>query len=263
MEPGLRVATAQLQNRQRMVGLQLLSLPQRDQAREVVGAPTAIDQRLTSAVAYAGRAESTALLEESETLDAELRQEEEAEAKAEAEKARPGLTMFTEGSRLDDGAAGYAVVWKNGQSLVGIKTHMDYNQEAYDAQCATLAGALESASRRQTTPEQATTPTDAQAAIKRIASEEPDPSQLYALQARKHIATLWRASPIIIEIRWCPAHKGAGATRRRTSGRKPRQNSQTPGGWNGRTARAGRRYAQCRSRDSSKTSSRRFRRKNR
>jgi len=130
MEPGLRVATAQLQNRQRRVGLQLLSLPQRDQVREVVSAPAVIDQRLTSAVAHAGRAESTVLLEESETLDAELQQEEEAEAKAEAEKARPALSMFTDGSRLDGGAAGYAVVWKNGQSLVGIKTHMDYNQEA-------------------------------------------------------------------------------------------------------------------------------------
>ena len=49
--------------------------------------------------------------EEPETLDAELLQEEEeAEAKAEAEKARPGLTIFMDGSRLDDG--GYAVAWK-------------------------------------------------------------------------------------------------------------------------------------------------------
>jgi len=38
--------------------------------------------------------------------------------------------MFMDGSRLGDGAAGYAVVWKNGQSWVGIKTHMGYNQEA-------------------------------------------------------------------------------------------------------------------------------------
>ena len=36
------------------------------------------------------------LLEEPETLDAELVQEEEAEAKAEAERARPGLTLFTD-----------------------------------------------------------------------------------------------------------------------------------------------------------------------
>jgi len=31
--------------------------------------------------------------------------EEEAEAKAEVEKDRPGLAMFTDGSRLDSGAA--------------------------------------------------------------------------------------------------------------------------------------------------------------
>jgi len=40
-------------------------------------------------------------------------------------------------------------------------------------------------------------------------SEEPGPDQQYALQARKHIAALRRARPgIIVEIRWCPAHKG-------------------------------------------------------
>jgi len=48
-----------------------------------------------------------------------------------------------------------------------------------------------------------------QAAIKRMASEEPGPGQMYATQARKHIATLRRAGlDITIEIRWCPAHKG-------------------------------------------------------
>jgi len=117
MEPGLRAATAQLEKkRQRRFGLWLLSLPQGDQAREIVGAPTAIGWRLVNALAYAGRTESTVLLEESETLGAELLQEEEAEARAEAEKIRPGLTMFTDGSPLEDGAAGYAVVWKRGQS---------------------------------------------------------------------------------------------------------------------------------------------------
>jgi len=42
-----------------------------------------------------------------------------------------------------------------------------------------------------------------------MASEELGPSQKYALQARKHITVLQKARPgIIIEIRWCPAHKG-------------------------------------------------------
>jgi len=101
------------------------------------------------------------------------------------------------------------VVWKNGQSWVGIKTHMGFNQEAYDAECTTLARALESGSRRQTTSEQVTVFTDAQATIRWMASEEPGPSQRYALQARKHIAVLRKARPdIVIGIRWCPARKG-------------------------------------------------------
>jgi len=101
MESGIRPAMAQLEIRQWRFGLRPLSLPQGDQARVVVGAPTAIGRRLTNALADAGRTESTVLLEEPETLDAELLQEEEAEAKAEAEKKRLGLVMFTDGSWLD------------------------------------------------------------------------------------------------------------------------------------------------------------------
>jgi len=41
-----------------------------------------------------------------------------------------------------------------------------------------------------------------------MASDEPGPGQQYALRARKHIAALrWARPGIIIEIRWCPAHK--------------------------------------------------------
>jgi len=109
MESGLRPAAAQLENRQRRFGVRLLSLPRGDQAREIAGATAAIGRRLMNALAYSGRTENTFLLEEPETLDAELLQEEEeAKAKAEAEKSPPGLTTFTDGSRLDDGAAGYA-----------------------------------------------------------------------------------------------------------------------------------------------------------
>jgi ribonuclease HI len=86
---------------------------------------------------------------------------------------------------------------------------MGHNQEAYDTECAALARALETAAGRQTTPERVTVFTDAQAAIKRIASEEPGPGQMYVIQARKYIATLRRARPdITIKIRWSLAYKG-------------------------------------------------------
>jgi ribonuclease HI len=185
----------------------------------VVGATSSIGKRLECALGYSGRQErtlphsgwmeTTVLLEEPEALDAEMIQEDEVAAKVEAVRLMPGLTMFTDGSRLDSGAAGYVVTWQNGQRWVCIKTHMGYNQEAYDAECATLARALETAVRRQMTPERVTIFTDAQAVIRCMASEEQGPGQMYALQARKHIATLRRARPdITIEIRWCPAHRG-------------------------------------------------------
>jgi len=119
------------------------------------------------------------------------------------------LSCSPTGSRLESGAAGYAVAWKTGQTWKGIKTHLGYNQEAIDAECAALPRALESARRRNTTPERVTIFTDAQAAIRRMASDEPGPGQKYALGARKHIAALRRARPnIVIEVRWCPAHEG-------------------------------------------------------
>jgi len=94
--------------------------------------------------------------------------------------------MFTDGSQQDDGATGYVVVWKNGASWKGVKVHMGHYQEAYDAECAALARALEEATGRPYTPERVTIFSDAQAAIRRMASDEPGPGQWYALQARKH-----------------------------------------------------------------------------
>jgi len=63
---------------------------------EDFGFRSEIWQRFTNALDYTGRAKSTFLLEEPETLDSELLHEEEDEAKSEAQKDRRGLTMFTD-----------------------------------------------------------------------------------------------------------------------------------------------------------------------
>jgi len=55
----------------------------------VVGAHTEIGGQLKSALVYGGQTEKTVLLEEEETLDAELLQEEEAKAKTKAGKPGP------------------------------------------------------------------------------------------------------------------------------------------------------------------------------
>jgi len=142
-----------------------------------VGTPTEVGRRLTNTLGYTRHMEPIVLLEEPDTLGAELLQEEEAEAKAKAEKVRPGLTMFAGWSRLDGGAAGCAVVWGNGKTWKGIKTHMGYNKQTYYAECAALAHALASTSRRNSTPEQVTIFTDAQAAIKRMVPDETGPGK--------------------------------------------------------------------------------------
>jgi len=59
-----------------------------------------------------GRVESTVLLEAPETPGAELLQEEEVEPKVWWRGPR-GLMMVTDAFRLDTGAAGCSVVWKN------------------------------------------------------------------------------------------------------------------------------------------------------
>ena len=58
--------------------------------------------------------------------------------------------------------------------------------------------------------------TDAQAAIKRMASEEPGPSQMHVLrQEGIYTTALQRARPdIAIEIRRRPAHKGVPGNER-------------------------------------------------
>jgi ribonuclease HI len=68
-----------------------------------------------------------------------------------------------------------AVAWQKGQRWVRIKTDMGYNRGAYGAEGAALARALETAARRQMTPERVTIFTDAQAAIRRMAWEDPGP----------------------------------------------------------------------------------------
>jgi len=86
---------------------------------------------------------------------------------------------------------------------------MGHTQEGLRYGGVALSRVLETASRRQMAPERVAVSTDAQAAIRRMGLEEPGPGQMYALQAREHIAVLRRARPDITAEIWCwLAHKG-------------------------------------------------------
>jgi len=85
---------------------------------------------------------------------------------------------------MENGATGYAVTWKNGLRWKSHKVHLGWGQEAYDAECAAIARALQEAASRSHTVGTVTIFTDAQAAISRMTSDKPGPGQKYALQAR-------------------------------------------------------------------------------
>jgi len=90
--------------------------PKGDQARELVGASnSALGQRLQSALGCWNGREGTVLLEVASPLDASTTIEEEVAAALEAKQLdRPGLTIFTDGSCLENGATGHAATWKKG-----------------------------------------------------------------------------------------------------------------------------------------------------
>jgi len=150
-------------------------------------------------------------------------------------RARTGCIRTTNSGTLAmESGLRAAVIWRDGISWAGIKTHMGYSQEAYDSECAALARALESASRRNMAAERITIFTDAQAAIRRLASDEPGPGQQYALQARMRVGVFRRARPgITIKIRWCPAHKGIAHNGKADEWAKIAAEEPDTKGWNG------------------------------
>jgi len=137
----------------------------------------------------------------------------------------------------------------------GHKTRMGWGQEANDAECAALARALQVAASRNHTLGLVTILMDCQTAIGRMTFDEPGPGQ-YALEARRHIATL-RPRSLTSRSRsgGAQATGVSGETRLPTNGR---QTNRMPTGLNGfrpqtRTARSARESS--RSRGPSPTSS--------
>ena len=61
------------------------------------------------------------------------------EQEAKSADSQPGLVLWTDGSRDENGAVGFAVVWWKGRSWAGRKAHMGFFQKAYDTECAAIA----------------------------------------------------------------------------------------------------------------------------
>ena len=219
-ESGLRPAESLLNNRSRRHVLRLMSLPKGNQAKSLpqlwgngwsTSASTPDGWKRYSCRRTGQRNSAPTCIS---IADAEW-----AEQEARRTDSQPGLLLWTDGSRDENRALGYAVVWKKGRSWGreegphgilsggirrGVRRH-----------CACLSGGSGRSKRHKLGRLRIFT--DAQAAITRMTHDEPGLGQTNALQARKAIAALREREPSIeIEIRWC---KGIpGGTRARTDG---------------------------------------------
>ena len=82
---------------------------------------------------------------------------------------------------------------KGPHGWLGVKPHMGFNQEAYDAECVAIVRALDLAAERQKQwgrLEKVAIFTDAQTAITRMQACEVGSEQHCALQARKALAKI-------------------------------------------------------------------------
>jgi len=128
-ESSLRPAASLLNNRSRRHVLRLMSLPKGDQAKTLPGGDTAMGQRMVHISEYSGRVEEIYLPEDGPTelaASVSIADAEWVEQEARRADSRLGLVLRTEGSRDENGAVGYAVVWAKGRSWAGRKVYMGF-----------------------------------------------------------------------------------------------------------------------------------------
>jgi hypothetical protein len=183
MESEPRPATAQLENRQRRFRLRLLSL---------------------------GRLESTVLVEDPKALDATTLVEDEAAAKTEAERTRPGLTMFTDGSRLDSGAAGQRGTRLRERGHIGWVTRFIWGLTRKPMMRSALF--LQGLWKQRGGGGHHLKGIQSSQTVKPLSNgwlrKTRDQDRCIPYSQETH-CNITKARPdITIEIRWCPAHKG-------------------------------------------------------
>ncbi|EED21743.1 hypothetical protein TSTA_089820 [Talaromyces stipitatus ATCC 10500] len=130
------------------------------------------------------------------------------EALTEANQQRPGMTFWSDGSRLDTGRAGAGVALQAvpGGPWEHVEVPMGHGHEVFDAELMGVATALEWALERQPLG-----PIwvflDAQNAIDRLRSTRPAPGQALVLRAHRAVEKLAMRDQLVT-IQWVPGHSG-------------------------------------------------------
>ena len=125
----------------------------------------------------------------------------------EAEFSYNGLTMWSDGSRLDSGATGAGIAWKTSIQWQEKSLALGYCKEIYDAELFGILEALKIAikERRKYGYTAITIFSDSQSAILRASNDELGPGQVLAINIIKTAKQLTDEG-VNVTMRWVPSH---------------------------------------------------------
>ena len=139
-------------------------------------------------------------------------------------------TVWTDGSRQEDGAVGAACVWRSPEGgWTGHRFQLGKNKEVFDAEVFAVWQALRALEQRSRHGREYTIFVDSASAITRVRGDARGPGQRIGVAAIE-VETRLAAAGNRVTIRWVPAHAGAEVNevadqyaRDAATGRAPRE----------------------------------------
>ena len=122
-------------------------------------------------------------------------------------------TVWTDGSRFEDGRVGAACVWRTSSGWDGRCFHLGGNKEVFDAETYAIAQALDILDRRQERGRRYTIFVGSTSAIDRIMTGNIGPGQRFGVAAIEGCVRVM-ARNNEVTTRWVPAHHGVTGNER-------------------------------------------------
>ena len=124
------------------------------------------------------------------------------------EWARPD-TVWTDGSRQEDGAVGAACVWRSPEGgWSGRRFQLGKNKVVFDAEGLAMWQELRALEQRNEHGHEYTILVDSTSDITRVRDDARGPGQRFGIAANE-VETRLAAAGNRVTIRWVPAHAGA------------------------------------------------------
>ena len=121
-------------------------------------------------------------------------------------------TVWTDGSRMENGQVGAAEVWWEAGRWRGTDTFLGTNKEVFDAEAFAILQALRLIDARGECGREYTDFSDSQAAVARVRHTDCGPAQALASAAVDYSYQI-SARGNSISLRWTPAHHGLPESR--------------------------------------------------